>query len=305
MYRCTNLIMAIALISISCTTSGPRIQDPPDDCPKEFLCAGGEGSSRLEAEQNARESLAKTFEIRISGTTESLSSQEHIHYRREHNETFDEVLQGVQILRLHREKNNFFALASLHKKKSAQSILRKAKQQDALLLQHYRDNDLERFTKVFKRYQALEERHFFLTGMRLPPQIGYEKMLQKMEKLRAHRAKKTILVETETDELKQHLIKNLTMQGYRTISQENQPFDIKLIAKMNVQQLYFNVPRFKKYEFSLQIYITNAQGIQKNVLLLKQNRIGRSEEHATELAMENIFMGLEKNIDSLLMGEKI
>ena len=70
--------------------------------------------------------------------------------------------------------------------------------------------------------------------------------------------------------------------------------------KMNIQQLHFNVFQFKKYEFSLQINVITLQRIQKNMLSLKQVQVGRSENHARELAMKSIFIGLEKKIDPLL-----
>ena len=303
MFIRTASFIALLLAGNACSTKGtppPWLQNPSSSCPAELLCALGEGSSWPEAEKNARKSLAQIFETRVTGSTEYLSSQERVRYQREHIETFDEILQGVQILHRHRNKKRFFALAFLHKKKSAQSLAHRAKHHNSNLLRHYRENDLDGFTATLKLHRALEERYFILTGKPLPPRIGYKKMLEKVEKIRAFRAKKMILVEATTSGIRPYLIKNLVQQGYRTTDQKNRPYDIKLVAQMDVRQLHLNVSQFKKYEFSLQINAYNPQEIQKNVLSLKQVQIGRSEAHAKELAMKNIFMGLERKIDPLL-----
>ena len=271
-----------------------------DDCPPELLCAQGEGSSPAEAEKNAKESLAKIFETRVTGGAESHSSRESSFYRKQYRESYDEVLRGVQILRRHSHRGLFFALASLHKKKSAQFILRRTHKENVNLTQHYRKSDMDGFLATFKIWQSLADRYFFLTGKPLAPKVGYEKMLKKMQKLQALRSRKKILIETGHDEVSQHLIKNLASLGYRTTNQDTPPYHIKLVVKMKTKRLHLNVPQFKKYEFSLQITVYNSVGIQKDVLSLKKIQIGRTEKHARDLAMKNIFVGLEKKIDWLL-----
>ena len=310
LYHCMKSIMALGFIGSACTLGEMHrdklpswIQSTSNDCPPTLLCALGEGTSYTEAEKSARESLAKIFETRVTGTAESHLSREFSLYHQEHRESFDEILQGVRILRRHRGEGRFFALASLHKKKSAQYFLRQAEYQNTNLLQHYQKSDMAQFLITYKLWQALEERYFFLTGKQLSPGIEHRKMLKKMHELQTFRIHKKILIAARTDDIKQHLIKHLTLQGYRTTDQKNSPYDIKLVPKMIVRQLHLKVPRFKKYEFSLQIKIYNSTEIQKDMLSLKQVQIGRSEMHAKELTMKNIFIGLEKKIDSLLSEE--
>ena len=307
MSHCAKLTIALCFISISCTSGKMRqknlpawIQDTSKYCPPDHLCTLGEGSSHTKAEKNARESLAKIFETRVAGKIESHTSREYSWYQREQQEIFDETLQGVQILRHHKTQGQFFALASLHKKKSARYILRKAKHENANLVQHYQQNNMTQFRITYNRWQGLQDRYFFLTGKRITPEVRYEQMLEKMHTLRTFRAHKKILIVSEADDIKQYLINNLVKQGYRTTDKKNRPFDIKLVPKMNVRQLHFNVPRFEKYEFSLSIKIYNSMSIQKNMLSLKKIQTGRSQKHARELVMKNIFIGLEEKIDSLL-----
>ena len=166
------------------------------------------------------------------------------------------------------------------------------------------ENDPDGFAQTLRLHNALEDRYFVLTGKRLPLKIGPQKMFQRMEKLKALRAQKMIVVEAGSEDVQRHLRNYLTKQGYRTTDRKDHPYDIKLFAKLKVQQLHLNVSQFQKYEFSLQISATDAQEIQKNVLSLKWVQIGRSQSHARELAIKSILLGLEKKIDSLLKEQK-
>ena len=311
MYYHTALT-ALCFILISCasgnrgqTGTPPWIQNTPKNCPPELLCALGEGHSTAEAEQNAKIALAKIFQTQVTGSTQSHASQEHFLYQQRHQEIFDETLHGVQVLHRHQKQGQFFALASLHKKKSAQHILHKAQYEDTQLAQHYRKSNMAQYSATYKRWQTLQERYFFLTGKRISPKIKYDQMLEKMRTLQKFRTQKIILIVSEDDDLGQHFIKQLATHGYRTTDKKNLPFHLKLVPNMNIQQLHFNVPQFKKYEFSLNIRIYDSTEKQKIMLSLKKIESGRSLAHARELAMKIILIGLEKKIDSLLKEQKI
>ena len=302
-----KLLLALCFINASCSLktvrpplAPPWIQDASVACPSGSLCALGEGKSHREAAQSARESLAKILKTRIQGTTETLSSLNHTRHQSESLQTFDEILQGVRIVRRHRQQQTLYALASLNKKTSAQLILQKAKRMDELLLKHYQEGDVQAFLSILDLRQALQDRYFLLTGKELPPPISYQKMRKKMAAIRSFRSQKTLLLAGTPPALQQFLIENLSAQGYRTSEQSSRPYHLKLVAQVNSRQLHFNVSGFKKYEFSLQIKIYNSQGIQKNMLSLSIVQVGRSQEQAWKLAMKNILNGLEKNIDSLL-----
>ena len=280
--------------------SPPWVQDASQACPGDSLCALGEGISHREAEHNARESLAKIFETRVQGTTEAIATEARTRYQRESLQTFDEILQGVHILRRHRRQNTFYALAALHKKKSAQLMLQKMNDMDALLLQYYGEGNPGAFLKTWGLRQLLQDRHFLLTGRTLSPKIRYDKMRKKMATIQAFRSHQTILLQTPSQPLRRLLVENLNAQGYRTSDQASAPYQLKLVAQLSSRQLHFNVPGFKKYEFSLQIKMYNPQGIQQDMLSLSMVQAGRSEQQAWALAMKNILMGLEKKIDTLL-----
>ncbi len=325
MVRCFLVVLILLIASCGSVskraaeqTSGQQnrplwVNDPLEYCQEEFLCAVGEGSSFYLAESDARKNLAKTFKVRVSGTTEineessSLSSADSMEslgvtqdIYSQNFEVVDEVLEGVVTSKKHEEDGSIFSLAQLDKRVAGKIIKNKIAELDSEIEQAYTSQRRSLLPKAFELYSTKSGLVTYLTILGMPNfsrGVTKEQLLER--KTQFDNDPKFVVIEADEkfDFAKETVSSELMTLGYKV--KKSGPYDFKLMIKSNARREYLNVKGFERYMMSVKISSLSSAGEIVGNLAFEQSQNGRSLAQIKSLIEMNFRQYFSENFQAL------
>ena len=186
--RCAILLSAIGFISMADLAGAASdlpswINKPAAFCRKGEICAVGEGSTLLSSFSNARNEIAKQFNVGVKGNFNSLIEQKGDSVEESAasyiDETTDDVLSGVYI------KEDYIDAAGRH---YAYAVLDKSKVENDIKfdvdavdtqMQIAMEQNPVHFTALktmYKQREDLNKRYLFLTGKKIPEKVSLDEI---------------------------------------------------------------------------------------------------------------------------------
>lgn len=301
------LILFFVMFSLQAKT--PKwVKDPEKACKKSELCAVGEGESLSRAKRAARLAIGKIFNTQVkSKFSESISSENGGLSEKtsdEIEEITDVVLEGVEIKKTHETKTGYMALASLNKRKAAQSYTREINKLDekmTVLMEDYSAGSLMKVEPLYKKREMLNARVAFLTGMGIDPVVSYEDVFKGKKAAVNSMIVHVYLDEDEPKAIEGALAKVLSDRGYKTTSGRvrNKNSTHIVTGELVADKQYLKVEGFEKYKFLLKIKAKNAQRVESGALSTSVVTTGRNFAQCMEKALPQIKDYLKSNIDKL------
>jgi hypothetical protein len=155
------------------------IDNPGMTFSKNDIYAVGNGKDLSEAKSNARAEIMKYFETNISSkfqgnmsaTEESTdkTSQEQL------SETTGGIIKGINITNTYKDKDGFYALAVLDKKKTIAELEYEIENLDSKMQVLQENGDMSgQIGKVYADRERLNKKYMFLTGNSIISKIKYE-----------------------------------------------------------------------------------------------------------------------------------
>ncbi|MCR9204973.1 MAG: LPP20 family lipoprotein [Halobacteriovoraceae bacterium] len=305
-----HLICLIMLLSLPVFGKGePKwVKNPEKACKKSELCAVGEGTGLSGAKRAARLAIGKIFGTRIKsefkekiasmGKTVSQEMSDEV------QELTDIALEGVNIKKTYETKTGWFALASLNKRKTANSFKREIDKLDEKMLVLMDDATAGSLMKVEPLYikrEELNSRYAFLTGQAFPPVISYEDVFKGKRAATGSMIVHIYLDEKDPKEVEKILAKALSDRGYKTTSgrKRNKNSTHIVSGELSTEKQYLKVDGFEKWKFLFSVKAKTSAKVESGVLNHAVTTTGRSFEQAKERALPEMEEFIKKNIDKL------
>ena len=286
-------------------------QEPPrwvnrvgEDCPPENLCALGQGTGYQVAAAHARKELAKVFGTQVIAkfqmtTTYGGKTTEEL-VREDLAELTEQVLEGVQITRRHREDDGIYVLAVLDRRRAGERIRQAIKERDQRLQSYLQTSKLSALLQLRKLYNqraTLNGRYQLLRGHLVPEQVTWEQIIRRQKAVAAQgRVIHISIAEESPGFIHPLLVQLLTRVGFR-IADKN--FQQRLQGRYSAQRLPLNIEGFEKYRFTLGLKTLNDQGQEIGGLNFHREVTGRNKAQATSKARAFVRDYLLEHIDQL------
>lgn len=279
------------------------VSKPASFCNKGEICAVGEGSTLLSSFSNARNEIAKQFNVGVKGNFSSLIEQSGNNVEESASsyidETTDDVLSGVYI------KEDFIDAAGRH---YAYAVLDKSKVENDIKfdmdavdtqMQIAMEQKPVHFTALktmYKQREELNKRYLFLTGKKIPEKVSLDEIYAAKGEPLTYK----LMITDEEFNLGTVLTEQIIENRDKLAGENDEKYDRKIVGNALIEKGYLNVKGFEKYLVSVSLRClkgSNTVG-QLNVELYET---GRNKQQAIEKMKARVVEYVKSNIDSLLV----
>ena len=279
------------------------INKPAAFCRKGEICAVGEGSTLLSSFSNARNEIAKQFNVGVKGNFTSLIEQSGDSTEESASsyidETTDDVLSGGYIKEDYiDERGMHYAYAVLDKSKVENDIKFDIDAVDTQM-QIAMEQKPVHFTALktmYKQREELNKRYLFLTGKTIPEKVSLDEIYTAKGEPLTYK----LMITDEEFNLGTVLTEQIIENRDKLASENDEKYDRKIVGNALIEKGYLNVKGFEKYLVSVSLRClkgSNTVG-QLNVELYET---GRSKQQAIEKMKTRVVEYVKSNIDSLLV----
>jgi hypothetical protein len=295
-----------AVVSEHATEVPAWVYAPSEGCDEEAeMCASGEGPTGAVADANAMKSLAAIFETRIVATTQAdaqMSQDQSWRSSREQatssvREEVAQTLEAAAIKSRHRHKGLSYSLAALDKERAAGSLRTSMERTQAELQNLWKRRDRAGWARMWElalTRDALGDRLFLITGGKAPYDPSVLDLQHWYQSRKAERAlgwsARGLSPELE-GAVKTRLTEAgwvLTTGGPRAVS-----------AVLEARETHLKVTGFQKWEFSLVLAHTGAEGAKKGVLNAMATATGRSRADCETKARAALLKMIDQELSKL------
>lgn len=301
--------------SKSFATMPEWISNPGENCPASRLCAVGEATGMMQAEAKAREELAKIFSTRVTATTtiitesqsqtqsDVVSGNVSQDMGQTIKEVTDQVLEGVEIEKVHSGTESVFAFAVLNKRKAADILASKMTLIDKdieALYKRGRRADIAKAIKMAKSKSELNQRHEFLVGSKFPAPVSLSQLYAKRRELGVKDIKLQLEFKSFNNktEIKEIISTQLIGSDYKVVKSGGQ---FRVSAEVTTEKEYLNVEGFEKNRFQLNVKSFNQSNEKVGALNFSVSAMGRDFEQSYSEALSAMRDYLENHLDELNM----
>ena len=297
-------------------TTGARpgwVESPADFCGEDKLCAVGEAGRRFTAEGSARESMAQIFRSYVRGSTrvnttmetDSQSGSTSEDYSSSIKVSTEEVLKGVEIEETWEDRKNdsWYALASLGKRKAANSFRNEMKTMDETiteLFSHGTRAGLNKILRMFKVREELNKRYEIVSGSRFRRPVSVSQVMRKKRAKAAKGVKVFVNLDSKIfkKELKD-LMTGLMIENDYKIAPKAGKANYVVKAKLSHQKEHMQAEGFKKYKFRFEVRTVDEKGNKLGALSYKITKPGRNLRNCYQKALPDIKNYLVDNLNQL------
>jgi len=320
-------LILLSILLISCSSSKKRasretrssslpewVSSPMEGCDrKKELCASGEGYNLLQADVNARKSLASIFESKISSefsaeTTSFQEFQDELGEMMEStqnyvNESVDVVLEGVAVKKRIERDGLFFALVSLDRRDAADKFRHDMKVLDDQLQSYYSQKKRSLYKKMLNLFQKREEiysKFKIVSDQKYTSPVSM-KAIYDLKYNNKYRSQKIKIYYNAAfpESLKDSLKTFVTDIGHKVVTNKSAFYDQFIEAKFVEKQEYINVSGFQKYSFVVSLRNLGKGKSTIGSLEITEVGIGRSKVDAFLKVRNKIRTYIEENLDLL------
>ena len=279
------------------------ISKPTSFCRSGEICAVGEGSTLLSSFSNARNEIAKQFNVGVKGNFNSLIEQSGNSVEESASsyidETTDDVLSGVYIKENYiDDSGRHYAYAVLDKSKVENDIKFDIDAVDTQMQIAMEQNPVH-FTALktmYKQREDLNKRYLFLTGKKIPQKVSLEEIYAAKGRPLTYK----LMITDEEFNLGTVLTEQIIENRDKLADENDEKYDRKIVGNALIEKGYLNVKGFEKYLVSVSLRCLKGNNIvgQLNVELYET---GRSRQQAIEKMKIRVVEYIKSNIDSLLV----
>lgn len=298
------VLWPFAMVCLAVLGETPRwINEVGKACLKHQLCAIGEGAGHPAAAANARQELAKIFgtkvkaKLQVSTLSDDQTTAEWV--QADLQEWTDEILEGVEITKYHKQGNQVYALAVLDRPKAWKRLRHEIKEKDKKMqvyLQGPKSSSLFKLQRLYRKRAVLNSRYELLKGSRIPEQVSFADITRKQKALSQGVLINVSLKEKAPALIRPILIQALTAMGFRVV-EKNGPYHIQ--GEYHSQQQFLNVEGFEKHRFTLNLRAVNSRGEQTGALTFAVETSGRNYTQVYGKALNLVKDYILEHIDQL------
>ncbi|MBQ7537311.1 MAG: LPP20 family lipoprotein [Rickettsiales bacterium] len=279
------------------------INKPAAFCNKGEICAVGEGGTLLSSFSNARNEIAKQFNVSVKGnfnsTIEQKGNSAEESVSSYIDETTDDILNGVFIKEDYIDMNgNHYAYAVLDKSKVENDIKFDIDSVDTQMQIAIEQKPVH-FTALktmYKQREDLNKRYLFLTGKKIPEKVSLDEIYAAKGEPLTYK----LMITDEEFNLGTVLTEQIIENRDKLAGENDEKYDRKIVGNALIEKGYLNVKGFEKYLVSVSLMClkgSNTVG-QLNVELYET---GRDKKQAIEKMKARVVEYVKSNIDSLLV----
>ena len=276
---------------------------PATFCNKGEICAVGEGGTLLSSFSNARNEIAKQFNVSVKGNFNSSIIQKSDNAEESASsyidEATDDILNGVYIKESYIDMDGrHYAYAVLDKSKVENDIKFDIDSVDTQM-QIAMEQKPVHFTALktmYKQREDLNKRYLFLTGKKIPEKISLDEIYAAKGEPLTYK----LMITDEEFNLGTVLTEQIIENRDKLAGENDEKYDRKIVGNALIEKGYLNVKGFEKYLVSVSLRClkgSNTVG-QLNVELYET---GRSKQQAIEKMKARVVEYVKSNIDSLLV----
>lgn len=281
---------------------------PEEGCGEEEICAVGEGESLSAADISSKKGIAAIFSTKIQSQLDihktSFESAEISELKEfvlnQVGETVDGVLKSVEV-KLRYEKNGlYFSLASLNKKKAADSIHMQIDSIDSELVHLYglkRKSSIKRMMGLLDERAMLSDKLLVIDGSPSQPPVSFGQVQNIKYANKEHRKVFIRAAINVPNTLAKFFEQTMVNSGYQVLDEMAVAYVIDL--RYEAKQAYLNVEGFKKFVFSFRVAATNNLGEKIGGFNVVQTQTGRTEQDAYLRVKPKIQEEIEDEFDKL------
>ena len=279
------------------------------------MCAMGQGDNFSAAESSGRDHLAKIFHTRVQSHSLSQTSYQsnskalgpngllEEEYSQRIQESTDFVLQGAKVQERYRDGHAHYALVSLEKSLGAKLFKQKIQAVDEEIEALYKMNRRGHTAKALKLYplrDALAAYHLILQPLLTPPPISRKQLLNRQ--LKFSKMERTVYIDFNKNInsiFRDFITKEFLELHYKIATDQDKPFDFKILAQLHTKESFLNVQNFQKIQFSFNMTSLKKNGSKLGGLFLQFEETGRSKEAIMQTAIQKIMAQISQRIGEL------
>lgn len=302
-----NIFLAILVAGCSTMSQKPQLSEnsinvpdwvysPYEFCSEQTqLCASGEGRTMNEADSIARNNIATIFEVKLKSDLNIVTTSEQTmpfsgavreDVQKTLQESTDQVLETVQIIKHFKDKSLHYSLASLDKAKISDflgsRILKIDSELEILWSRRSRTN-LRKILKLYHEREKLHDRYLIVSAFPMPSKLSYRDIIDwrqtkpKLETL-------ALRIGQAPDWLSGKLVELLSESGFKIVKG-----DAEKAVSVNVDSIkeFLNVEGFEKHTFTLNL-MSFDKGEKKRVISFSETVTGRNQTDAL-LKVKHLF----------------
>lgn len=278
-------------------------------CKSSELCAVGTGDTRSVSERNARVSLSKIFDTKISSklatSLKSSGAEVEEAVSEDINEATETALAGVEIKKSFEDKTSFYSLAVVNKAKAAAGFKKEIENIDGQMKAIAKDGEsIEKVKlgKLFVKREVLNKQYNFLTGQSIESPISYEEIFAAKRDASNNVVIHVYLDEDEPKTVEAALVRTITEMGFQATSGQtrNKNSTHIITGEYVSDKQYLNVDGFEKYKFVLKIKAMKADTkVESGHLDFEVIETGRNFSQANDKAIPKFQEYIRSNIENL------
>ncbi len=274
------------------------------------ICASSEGSSSINADLNAKNSLASIFQTKIKSnlTLEKYGftapEAEAIAERVSNtvNESVNVLLKATYIKERFTKDSLYFSLAVLDKEKVKKSLrLEINALDDQLAFIHSKGlkSSLIKMHVLLNKREALNDKFLIVSGTSIPTDMTFSK-ISSLKYAKNNVNKISFRLVGDVPRIIAKKIESMFSEmGYKIVSTGKQDYGIKIKYKMKDE--YLNVKGFKKFLVTLNLEAKAIGGEKLGTYTAQTTALGRNQQDAFLKIKDKIVKDIRDNIDKLNM----
>jgi hypothetical protein len=281
------------------------IDNPSASFKSNEIYAVGTGESARAASADARANILKYFQTNIdskfSGSLRGENNTATKLSQADIAETTNGIIKGINITNTYKDKDGFYALAVLDKKKTINELDYEIDQLDSkmkILSEDKSPSNSSQLEKMYLLRAELNKKYMFLTDTSIKEKVTYEdifKSNQEREKLNFYIAIKD---DYGIAQLKNKLSSLINENG-NTSSNDIGRANRILTCHITLEKQYMKVDGFEKYKVNFRIENKNGSSV-VGVIAQSYTETGRDIEQIYEKAFAQFAIYLDENYQKLL-----
>jgi hypothetical protein len=320
------IVLCVALmVFVGCATKNAKVKTSPisaemKDMPEWIhsideacdnateICASSEGTSIINADLNAKKSLASIFQTKIKSnlTLENYGftapEAEAIAERVSNTvtESVNVLLKATYIKERFSKDGLYFSLAVLDKDKVKKSLrLEINALDDQIDFIHNKGlkSSLIKLHVLFNKRQALNDKYVIISGSSLPTNMSFSKISSLKYSKNSLNKISFKLVGDVPRIIAKKIEAMFSEMGYKIVSTGKQNYGIRI--KYNMKDEYLNVKGFKKFLVILSLEAKLIGGDILGAYTTQKEALGRNKQDAFLKIKDLIIEDIRNNIDKL------
>lgn len=303
-----NLLFLLSAAVFS-QTRPDWIDNPGKTFVNQEIYAVGFDKTLKAAQSEARANILKYFETNINSSFQAeLSGQNDVSTRlskEEMQENASGIVKGIIISKTYQDKDGFYVLAVLDKRKTINEIGHDIEALDAkmqILLENADSSNAAQLKKMYLKREDLNRKYLFLTGTQVREKISYGDVFNALKEkapLSFYIAVKEGRGQSKgITPLKNAVIKLINGEGY-VVSSNIEKADRIITLYITLEEQYLNVQGFEKWKTTFRLECRDgSRGI--GVVTNEYTDTGRSIDQIYEKALSQFLPYLKANKEQLL-----